>query len=298
MPLSELKLEVRAGSDSANSVVNWGYALHSTGSRPAFRFDNGVLTSRFLPPPRGEFFTLRIDAEDKAGNRSFVDVDVILPREPPEVSLTAETQNTQQAMTRNGASTSAFMIGEARDDSKIIPEKTPLWLDEQVLQPFILYSHTPEAGWRSQFHYKAGYAAGVEEGTHRARFRATDATGLWAETTAAFDFQMAPFIDHFKVMPDAVRKVGGPALTAMILDQGGDLDISGLSLTIDGQAVDPSHFYYDPASGYFAVDGPLALADGSHRADITATDSHGNQARDSLRFTRAAEITTAGPSSG
>ena len=298
MPLSELEIKVKARSDSANSIASWGYQSHDAGSQPDFTFQNGILTSQFVPPPKGEFFTLRIDAKDKAGNRSFVDIDVVIPREPPDVNLTAETQQSHQSTTRNGVHASAFMTGEARDDSRIIPEKTTLWLDEQALPPFTLYSHTPEAGWRSQFNYKAGYAAGVEEGSHLARFRATDATGLWAETTAAFDFKLAPYIYDFKVMPDAVRQIGGPALTAMIIDMGGDLDIGGLSLTIDGQPVDPSHFYFDPASGYFSVDGPLELADGSHRAEITAMDGHGNQASDSLRFTRAAEITTAYQGSG
>ncbi len=298
MPLSELELAVTARSDSANNIVNWGYRMYSAGSRPAFTFQNGILTSLFVPPDRGEFFTLRIDARDKADNRSFVDVDIILPREPPEVSLTAETRNSSKSMTRSGVNASAFMTGEARDDSMIIPEKTTLWLDEQVLPPFFLYSHTPEAGWRGRFNYKASYAAGVAEGHHQARFRATDATGLWAEATTAFDFKLAPYIYDFKVMPDAVRKVGGPALTAMIIDMGGDLDTSSLSLTIDGRPVDSDRFYFDPASGYFSVDGPLDLTEGAHRAEITAMDSHGNQASDSLHFTRAAEIATAYQSDG
>ena len=87
-----------------------------------------------------------------------------------------------------------IITAEAKDDSQIVPEKTTLWLDNQVLRPFIMYSHTQEAGWRSLFNFKAGYVAGVEEGPHLARFRATDATGLWAEAMATFDFQLAPFI--------------------------------------------------------------------------------------------------------
>mgnify|MGYP006286878663 CR=1 FL=1 len=298
MPLSELEVAVTVRSDSSKSSMHWGSGAKEDGRRPVFSFQNGSLTSQFTPPPQGECFILRIDAKDKAGNRSFVDVDVVIPREPPEVSLTAETRNSKQFMTRGGVNASAYLTAEARDDSRVVPEKTTLWLDEQILRPFTLYSHTPEAGWRSQFNYKAGYVAGVEEGPHLARFRATDAAGLWAETTVPFDFQLAPYIYDFKVMPDAVRRIGGPALTAMILDLGGDLAVSGLSLAIDGQSVDTSHVYFDPSSGYFSVDGPLELADGPHRAEITATDSHGNQASASLRFTRAAEITTAYRSDG
>jgi hypothetical protein len=88
-----------------------------------------------------------------------------------------------------------------------------------------------------------------------------------------------------------VRKIGGPALTAVVIDQGGDLDISGLSVTIDGRLVDTDSLFYDAASGYFSVDGPLELTEGSHVAEIIAEDSHGNQASDSLRFSRAMEIT-------
>jgi hypothetical protein len=293
MPLSELEIDVAARSDPANSIADWGAHLSSTGSRPAFNFREGILTCRFVPPAEGEFFILRIAAQDKAGNRSFVDVDVVIPREPPDVNLAAEVRQSNQFVTRNAVHASAYLTGQASDSSRIIPEKTTLWLDDQTLHPFMRYSHTPEAGWRSQFNYKACYAAGVDEGPHSARLRATDATGLWAEATTAFDYNLAPYIYDFKVMPDAVRRIGGPALTAMILDPGGDLDIGGLALTIDGQPVDPAHFYFDPTSGYFSLDGPLELADGTHRAEITAIDGHGNQSSDSLRFTRAAEITTA-----
>ncbi len=298
MPLSEIEIDMNVSSDSVNSIAHWDYRSSNAGHGPDFTFQNGIFTSKFTPPPKGEFFSFRIYARDKAGNRSFVDIDVVIPREPPEVSLTAETQESNQSAARNGVNASAFLTGEARDDSRIVPEKTTLWLDEQALQPLTLYSNTPDADWSSQFNYKAGYAAGVEEGPHLARFRATDATGLWAEATQAFNFKLAPYIYDFKVMPDAVRQIGGPALTAMIIDMGGDLDIEGLSLAIDGQLVDPSHFYFDPVSGYFSVDGPLELADGSHRAEISATDNHGNQVSDSLRFTRAAEITTAYQSGG
>jgi len=298
MPLSELKIDLTAKSDATRNRANWGYQHHSTGSRPAFTFQNGILASAFVPPPRGEFFILQVNAEDKAGNRSNVLLDVVMPREPPVVSLEVETQETTQVLRRYGEQASTFITAEARDDSQIVAEKTTLWLDDQVLRPFTFYSHTAATGWRSLFNYKAGYVAGVDEGPHRARFRATDATGLWAETIAAFDFRLAPFIRNFKVMPDAVRRIGGPALTAMIIDQGGDLDISGLALTIDGQPVDSARLFYDAPSGYFSVDGPLDLSNGSHVAQITATDRHGNQVNDSLRFTRAMEITTPFQSGG
>jgi len=298
MPLSELTITLTAKSDSNRNSADWGYRLHSTGSRPPFTFQNGILASQFVPPSRGEFFVFEISAEDKAGNRNRVVVDVMLPREPPEVSLVAETQQTGHLIRRHGGQASAYMTAEAKDDSQIVAEKTTLWLDDQVLRPFTLYSHTKVPGWNRFFDFKAGYVAGVEEGQHLARFRATDATGLWAETAAAFDYQLAPFISNFKVMPDPVRKIGGPALTAMVIDRGGDLDISGLALTIDGQPVNASMLFYDAASGYFAVDGPLTLADGPHVAKITATDSHGNQASGSLRFTRAMEISTPFQSSG
>ncbi len=298
MPLAELKIELTAESDTSRSNSRWGYRSHSRGSRPAFSFRNGTLISQFTPPPKGEFFTLKIRAEDRAGNFSLVPLDIMMPREPPEVILEAETQGTEQVIRRYGEQASAYLTAIAKDDSRIVEEKTVLWLDDQVLRPYERYSRAIGGSGRNRFNYKAGYVAGVEEGPHLARFRATDATGLWAETQTAFDYRLSPFIYDFKVMPDAVRKIGGPALTAMIVDQGGDLDISGLALTIDGQAVDTDKLYYDPASGYFSVDGPLELADGRHVAEITAKDRHGNQVRETLCFTRAMEITTPYQSGG
>ena len=301
MPLSELTVDFTARSDAAKSNVVWGagYSRNTEGGRPPFTFQDGLFNSQFIPPPsQGEFFVLRLSARDKAGNSSYVLIDVVAPQAPPEVRLEAETQQSNQVVSRNGENGNVYLTAEAEDDSRIVEGKTTLWLDEQVLSPYYRYSHSTDRYEYDRFHFNANYVSEVAEGSHLARFRATDDTGLWAETTEAFDFKLAPYIYDFKVMPDAVRHVGGPALTAMILDMGGDLNIDGLSLAIDGQPVHPSHFFFDPASGYFAVDGPLELADGSHRAEITATDSHGNQARDSLRFTRAAEITTAYQSGG
>ena len=294
MPLSQLEVDFTARSDTSRSDVVWGagYARNTEGGRPPFTFRNGVFASRFTPPPdQGEFFVLRLGAEDKAGNRSHVLIDVVVPREPPEVSLAVETRQPHQVSSRGGEEASVYLTAEARDDSGIVPEQTTLWLDGQVLAPFYRYSHLADTSWNDRFHFNALYLSGLEEGAHLARFRATDALGLRAETTAPFDFELAPFIYNFKVMPDAVQNSGGPALTAMILDLGGDLDIDGLALTIDGEAVDTSMLYYDPDSGYFAVEGPLALSDGQHVAAVTATDSRGNRAEDALRFTRASDIT-------
>ena len=69
MPLAELEIEVTARSDSVNNIVNWGHQSSGSGSLQEFTFQNGILNSPFTLPPRGEFFTLRIDAQDKAGNR-------------------------------------------------------------------------------------------------------------------------------------------------------------------------------------------------------------------------------------
>lgn len=294
MPLSELTVDFTARSDSATSNVVWGagYSRNTEGGRPPFTFQGGLFTSQFTPPPsQGEFFVLRLSAQDKAGNSSYVLIDVVAPQTPPEVRLEVETPQSHQVVRRSGENGSVYLTAEAEDDSWIEEGKTTLWLDDQVLAPLYRYSHITNDYLDDPFHFNANYVSAVEEGSHLARFRATDTAGLWAEAEAAFDFELAPYIYSFKVMPETVQEGGGPALTAMILDLGGDLDIDGLALTIDGQAVDAADIYYDPASGYFAVDGPLALAEGYHLAALTATDSRGNQASDTLRFTRAMDIT-------
>ncbi|MBL0714360.1 MAG: hypothetical protein JJV98_11730, partial [Desulfosarcina sp.] len=147
--------------------------------------------------------------------------------------------------------------------------------------------------WESQFDFKGLYAARLEEGAHLARFRATDVSGLSAETTEAFEFNLAPTIHNFKVMPDALRQMGGPSFTATIYDQGGDLDKDGIALSIDGRGIDADHFYYDPGSGYFAVEGDLTMSDGGHLAKLVATDNRGNHDEAQLRFARLLKKLTA-----
>lgn len=290
-PLSQLKVTFSAQNDDSNSIRRYREDL-------PFVFENGHFTSRFEPPARGEYFILKIRATDKAGNVGVFTIKVSMSRSPPEVDIQVETERSDLFLSSNAVGINAYMTAEAADDSKVLPGGTTFWLDGQVLHPFNRLNIEPYQGrsgafWKSNFHYQGTYAAGIKEGPHLAKFRATDSTGLSAEITKRFEFNLAPVIRDFKVMPGAVLKAGGPVFTAMVIDRGGDMDLSGLSLAVNGNPVDASRLYYDPASGYFAVDGPLELSDGRHVAKLTAIDSRGNQAGTSLRFVRMLQTVSA-----
>ncbi|MCP3953896.1 MAG: hypothetical protein GY697_17000 [Desulfobacterales bacterium] len=228
-------------------------------------------------------------------------IKVVIPQSPPEVKVQVETEKSNLVFSSDTFDINAYMTAEAIDDSEIFPEGTTFWLDGQVLSQFNRPDITPYQGRssafeRRAFHYQGMYAAKINEGVHVARFRATDSTGLSAETTRPFEFSLAPVIREFKVMPEAVLKAGGPVFTATVLDRGGDLGLEGLSVAVNGAPVDAARLFYDPASGYFAVDGPLDLPDGRHRAQLTAIDSRGNQVEASLQFIRRLQVfLTPGP---
>jgi hypothetical protein len=293
MPLDQLKIGFSGRSDSRSRV--------RYSSRLPYQYANGRFSGLFELPEEGELFDLEIRATDRAGNTGIGKLDISVPRTPPEVELSVVTRTTDASLSRNAVAADAMITAEAKDDSGIREEDTTLWVDDTVLPAFMRADHRTAgvmgratAFWESDFHYKADYVARVSEGTHLARFKATDATGLSAEISQPFTFNLAPFITHFHIMPYTVQSGGGPAFTARVIDPGGDLDKDGLTFTIDGDETDASAIFYDRASGYFAVDGPLDLADGRHKAHLTAVDSRGNRAEDTLLFARSLTIDTPG----
>jgi hypothetical protein len=281
MPLDQLDIEFSGQADFDKSNIFYRKQL-------PFNYRNGGFTGQFMPPDRGEFFILKIIASDKAGNSGHINLKICIPRKPPEVSIAVETRESGSTLRRNAINVDALMTAEARDDSKLRPQDMIFWLDDKVLPPFGPINgdglDQPVNLWARQFHFKGLYAARLDEGSHLARFRATDALGLSAETTKVFEFNQAPVICNFKVMPDSLRRVGGPSFTATIYDQGGDLNKDGIRLSIDGHQIDAALFFYDRGSGYFAVEGDLAIDNGRHLAKLVATDSRGNGDEVLIRF--------------
>ncbi len=118
--------------------------------------------------------------------------------------------------------------------------------------------------------------------------------GLSAHQQLDFTVEYLPEITHFVSKPKAVQDIGGPAFTAMIIDYGRDLELSGIRFLMDGTEVDQDRLYYDPPSGYFAVSGPLGYEGGYHSAQIIATDNNGHRVTETIRFIVGDEITAVG----
>lgn len=287
MPLSQLNVSF-IGRNDLNNGSPYRQSL-------PFSFEGGHFSGRFEPPPRGECFLLEVRAVDQAGNIGFTTIKVVIPRSPPDVTIQVETESSNQIFSSNASGINTHMTAEALDDSKILSAETTFWLDGQVLPRFNNLDTKPYQGRSSAFqqrafHYHGIYAAQISEGAHVARFRAVDYTGLSAETIQPFEFSLAPVIRDLKVMPGAVLKAGGPVFTAWVIDRGGDLDVSGLSFTVNHEPLDAEKLFYDPASGYFAVEGPLDLPDGRHTIEITAVDSRGNEVKAALQFMRRLQV--------
>ena len=260
-----------------------------------FEFQDGYFSGRFTPPEQGEFFVLEIKAVDQAGNAGISKVRVVIPRLPPVVEVLVEAEETNRIFGNHTNGANVYISAEATDDSEIIAGNTTLWLDGQILPPlhiidanlFQAHSNTFQ---KNHSHYERMFAAKVKEGPHNVRFRATDSTGLSSETVKRFEFRLAPEISNLKVMPEAVLNAGGPPITALIIDRGGDLHVSGLSLSLNGDPINRDRFFYDSASGYFAVEGPLDLTDGSYTVNLKAVDARGNVAEETLHFRRRLQV--------
>ena len=248
-------------------------------SRP-FSFDTstGLFAGEAPPGREAERFQAEIRASDAAGNWSTQWLDVQAPFRPPEVSL---------EVTKRGDV--AYPLGTCSDGSGLDHRKTRAWLDGRRVAPVGVRYGTDGSPDRVDF------GPVGEEGPHRARLEVTDHAGLSAEAAAVFRVALPPEIERFRHLPGSLQKAGGPAFSAVIRDRGGDLDLRGIELSVDGDPVDPGRFYHEPGSGYFAADGPLDLPPGPHRARLKATDAHGHSDEAFLRFVPGERLDVHGP---
>jgi len=284
-------------------------------------FENGHgLSGAFratLPVPPlviGEKYELTISARDQAGNSSEETILLTIPRSPPVVGLELVNTDSVASFTVTGsAQRSVHLRATAVDESGLDLERTYLDLDSVRLAPLNTFGtgglgtppRNPNAysfneiledsykgTWLDQ--YVAHYSALLEEGTHSARFQATDIMGLTADQQLDFTVAYLPEITQFAAKPMAIQDLGGPAFTARIIDNGKDLEPGGIRFLIDGVEVDRDRLYFDPASGYFAVHGPLGYGSGYHSARIVAEDNHGHRTTETIRFVAGEEIIAAG----
>ncbi|MCP3953358.1 MAG: hypothetical protein GY697_14240, partial [Desulfobacterales bacterium] len=188
-PLSELAVSFIGRNGSRNK--------HRYHKQLPFAFKGGRFVGSFQPPSRGEYFELEIRAVDRAGNVGMATIKVVIPQSPPEVKVQVETEKSNLVFGSDTFDINAYMTAEAIDDSEIYSGRTTFWLDGQVLSQFNRPDITPYQGrssafYERAFHFEGMYAAKIDEGAHVARFRATDSTGLTAETTRPFEFSLAP----------------------------------------------------------------------------------------------------------
>jgi hypothetical protein len=251
-------------------------------SRP-FSFDtgNGLFLGETSLPKETEIFKVEIQATDAAGNSTRKWLDVTTPVRPPDVYL---------EILKKGVA--AYPLGICSDHSGIDHRKTRTWLDEQPVPPFgIQYNHPTSPD-------RVDFAPVTEEGPHRVRLKVTDYAGLSSEDSVTFQVDIPPVIRDFRHLPASFQNAGSPAFSADIRDNGGDLDLRGIEMTVDGDPLDRQRLYYDSSSGYFAVDGPLEVGSGTHLALLTATDAHGHTGEAVLRFSQGEPVSAPDEESG
>jgi hypothetical protein len=211
-----------------------------------------------------------------------------------------------------GGSSGAYLLGTACDDSGIRRRQTQVWIDNRPIHPMKVVEEAQGSSkprdslfhWAGPTDRKHGkceeiyFGRRIDEGRHTGRIRAVDTVGLSGEATKSFDLFLAPLIREFKSHPVSLQRAGGPAFSALITDGGRDLRKQGLVLKIDGKSIGRDRIFYDPASGYFSVDGPLDLSEGRHEALLTATDDHGHRAEQRLSFTPGETVTLTASGSG
>ncbi|MFP3928589.1 MAG: hypothetical protein ACLFUP_06765, partial [Desulfobacteraceae bacterium] len=267
MPLSELSIGYRIRPKAPDRTCYW--------EETPFSYDTatGLFIGEVPFPPDLEIFKAEITARDAAGNRTRKWLDVKAPIRPPDVHL---------EVLETGAA--AYPSGVCFDASGIDHRKTKAWVDEQqVALSGVRYGERTEPD-------QIEFGAVTEEGRHTARLEVVDFAGLASEASAEFEVSIPPKIRDFKYLPRSVQNAGAPAFSALIKDAGGDLDIEGIELLVDGEPLDRDRLFYDPASGYFAADGPLHKGPDRHSAELTAVDAKGHSDQALIVFTPGERI--------
>ena len=275
MPLSDLNIDYRIEPEPLTRP-------YYDENRP-FSFDTGtgLFLGRTSRRSELEVFKAEIKATDAAGNWSRTWLDVTAPSRPPEVSMDILELGTI-----------FHPMGTCFDASGLDHRKTRAWLDGERVTPIGVRYGTGSSEDRVDF------GPVTDEGPHMARLEVTDMAGLSAEASVAFQVELPPEIERFRHLPTSLQNAGGPAFSAVIHDSGGDLDLRGIELAVDGDDVDPSRFYYEPGSGYFAADGPFDFTPGLHQARLTATDAHGHMDEALLEFVPGERIVVSEPEPG
>ena len=259
---------------------------------------SGKFNAHFPAPVRIENFTITISAQDRAKNSSSARIEVKIPRFPPILNLElVNTGSTHRNLSFNNRDISAYFRTSAEDESGVNTQTIGFSIN-RVKFPALYTSFSPYThdGYPLSLH--SNYGALLPEGKHKALFNASDSFGLSSQATLDFTLSFPPQIYNFVSSSDVIQRNGGPALSAMILDSKNDVEHSGLSLTIDGKHIDPVTYYFEPDTGYFALDGPLHIASGLHTAKLTATDNQGNSTDEYLRFLTGSDLAIPPSSSG
>jgi hypothetical protein len=268
-----------------------------------FTFDpdgGAFLGTLATPRSAGEHLDLRITATDRSGNTGWARTHAVLAVDPPAVAL--KPVRLGQWTGAGGRTVNAYLMGEAVDPGGIDGFRTRLWIDAAAVPPLIEEGGAGDDGsgpdGRQPEPYRVFFGRRLDEGRHSARIQVFDFAGLGADARIDFELGYPPRISDFRAWPAAVQAAGGPALTASIVDPGGNLHAAGIQLQIDGRIIPRERWFYDPAHGYFVLDGPLDLPSGPHTARLAALDEGGRRAEASLVFRFDQPIATAASPAG
>ena len=222
---------------------------------------------------------VRLTITDVADNKAQAIRTVTIPMAPPTISLRHHLVP--------DARRSVGLFASVEDPSGLDADLTQLRIDG-IPCPAVRVAGIgwdPIGTWYCR--------AEMLEGAHVFSAVAADTVGLRSEAVHPFALNFAPVISNLHLAGGNPETPGESVFEALVTDVGGDLNLTGFEFSIDGQPVPNGQTIYDVSSGYFSVDGPVALLPGFHRAVLNVTDGGGNTATARLNFNSGVAATLA-----
>jgi hypothetical protein len=248
---------------------------------PATVTDSQVSYEVLTALERNVTYLVHVDVADKAGNSASADSTFSLETDPPKISSTKPTGTVSEDEAASGVLISASL---ADDGAGVDPDSVVMWVDAEVVDA----DATVES---VQY-----MAKDLAYGDHIVRVVAADMLGNTADKTWDFsvDDSTPPTVTVLSPKQDAVVGVK-PVIKISYADEGSGVDLTSISVKVDGKAVMATAMAPAKPSCAKVVSAGEAsyevkLSYGAHTLTVEVKDVAGNVADAEVKFVVEGDI--------
>jgi hypothetical protein len=275
--ISEATPTISASYEDAGTGIDVSTAVLKLNGQilPAAATESSISYRVLTPLELGVAYKVEVEVADKAGNVASDSSTFNLETDPPEVTSTTPTGTVSEEDAAKGILISAKL---ADDGSGIDPDSVVMWLDGA---PVAADASTESVQYT---------AKGLSYGTHNVRLVVADMLGNSTDKSWGFSVDDSTKPTVTVVSPKDGTVVGvRPVIKISYADEGSGVDLTSITVEVDGNAVVASAMAPAKPSGAKVVSAGEAsyevkLGFGSHTLTVSVSDVAGNEETAEVTF--------------